>query len=172
MQRPNHCPIAANSCNCEPESIPLDINTSRENPILTWVCSLGLAFLIAYAISPPASTLLLLADQLGGWTSDIGMPAVLALQLAAFALSLIWLSRMRSMNQRIGNGLKTAGILLLLPLPMMILFVALQAAQETGAEQGSATAAFFMLMIFGGAYGVLGLGLLIGGIVTARRDGP
>ncbi|QEI08512.1 hypothetical protein FXN63_23740 [Pigmentiphaga aceris] len=145
------------------------MTVSRHHPALIWAGTLALAFLIAYAANPVVSTLLLAADRWGGMPPS-GMKFISVVQVVVFALSLFWLLRMARLQQRIGNGLKTAGILFLLSLPAMIVIAIVENTQATSGDHGSAAAAFFMVLIFGGAYGVIGAALLIGGIVIARRD--
>lgn len=144
---------------------------SHHHPAVIWVCNIGLAILIAYAAAPVGSSILIATEEWAGLSKGIGSKVVMAIPAIAFVVSLIWLSRMPSIQRRIGNGLKAAGILLLLSLPVLIVVAIVENMQPTvAADHGAGTAALFMVFIFGGAYGLMGLVLLIAGIFMLRRE--
>jgi len=144
---------------------------SPQHPAVIWACNIGLAILIAYAASPVGSAVLIATEKWAGLSNGIGAKLVMAVPAIAFVLSLIWLSKMSTLVRRIGNALKTAGILLLLSLPVLIVVAIVENMKpEVGGEHGAGTAAVYLVFLFGGAYGIVGLVLLVAGIVTLRRE--
>ncbi len=147
------------------------MKTSRHHPAVIWACNIVLAIMIAYAAVPVGSSILIATEEWAGLSQGIGSKAVNAIPGIAFVVSLIWLSRMPTIQWRIGNGLKTAGILLLSSLPVLMVVAIVENMQPAVAgDHGAGTAAVYMVFLFGGAYGILGLCLLIAGIVMLRRE--
>jgi hypothetical protein len=146
------------------------MKTSLHHPALVWACNIGLAILISYASTPVGSSVLIATEEWAGLQQGIGSKAVMAIPTIAFVVSLIWLSRMATIQRRIGNGLKAAGMLLLLSLPVLIIVAIVENMQPAGPDHGAGTAAIYLVFLFGGAYGILGLVLLIAGIFTLRRE--
>lgn len=144
---------------------------SHHHPALIWACNIGLAILISYAASPVGSAVLIAIEEWAGLPKGIGSKAVTAVPAIAFVLSLIWLSRMSTIYRRIGNALKTAGILLLLSLPVLIVVAIVENMKpDVGGDHGAGTAAVYLVFLFGGAYGIVGLVLLVAGVVMLRRE--
>jgi len=144
---------------------------SPQHPAVIWACNIGLAIMIAYASGPVGSSILIATEEWASLPPGAGSKAVMAVPAIAFVISLIWLSRMPTLYRRIGNALKTAGILLLLSLPVLIVVAVVENMQPGGTgPQGNGSAAIFLVFLFGVGYGLLGLGLLVAGIVTLRRE--
>lgn len=144
---------------------------SHHHPAVIWAFSIGLAIMIAYAAAPVASSILIAAEEWAGLPQAIGSKALMAVPGIAFVVSLMWLARMPSIRQRIGKALKTAGILLLLSLPVLIVVAIVENMQPAvPGDHGAGAAAIYLVFLFGGAYGILGLCLLIAGVFMLRRE--
>lgn len=140
-----------------------------EHPAKKWVSIVLLAALAGYAASPPMSVGLAMLED-GGLPSPVGiMPAILGVQAATCVAALVWLAREADFWTRISKGLRLAGWLLVAALAALVVLTIKNAMTDTSPDQGAATASFFMLIIFGGYYGIQGLILLIAGHWAKRR---
>ena len=87
----------------------------------------------------------------------------------ATAAATLHLAKFPSIRRKIESLLIWAGLVLLTPIPLLLGFMMIEASADTSPDKGGAVAAFFMLIIFGGAYGGLGAILLIVGLVQRRN---
>lgn len=140
-----------------------------ERPVATWLSALLPALVIAYAIGPLLSCVLMLFEGAESLSRINIVPLIVGAQAVTFVAATWLLRRIPGLWLRIGTGLQRAGWLLLATLPVLILLTILIARQDTSLDSGAATAGFFMLIIFGGYYGLQGAILLgIGALAKGR----
>lgn len=89
--------------------------------------------------------------------------------LKTMAISTLHLSKLPSIRRKVESVMIWAGLLLVATIPLMLGIMMIEAYTDTSPDKGGAVAAFFMLIIFGGAYGGLGVILLIAGFVQRRN---
>ncbi|ARO13857.1 hypothetical protein BVG79_00505 [Ketogulonicigenium robustum] len=147
----------------------MDTPTPAERPFLRWATIIGLAVLIAYAASPLTSALVAAASLTA--SADIGLIPVVVIQLIALIAALIWLARISGTTLRISRGLIATGALFLLALPAVIITALVGAALANDGDPGGPAAAVFMVIIFGGFYGLIGAGFIFGGL-SLRKPAP
>lgn len=132
-----------------------------------WVSVIAMAMLTAYSTHPLLTLLLQVVDDT---TQHIGasfMTLMMAGLLLVFGGAVLALLRKETPLLRAELGCRWSGMMLWLTIPVMVQIVWLQAMAENGADHGGATAAFFMLMIFGGYCAILGTVLL--GVASVLR---
>lgn len=134
-----------------------------------WASALGMALLTAYAAHPFLTTVLLVAEDPDAQTRSNFTALMLGGLCVVFALALVVLLRQPNPRMRVEKGCLWSGALLWLTVPVMVLIVWMTAAAENGADHGSATAAFFMLLIFGGYCAIFGTVLLGVSYVMRKR---
>jgi len=110
-----------------------------------WVAALVMSLVIAFSAGTLLSTALMLVP---------GIPApilALPMQAVVFVTSALLLVRIESPQLRWGWGCLAAGLVLLLTIPCIVLIAVLDAGTAGGlaADRDSATALFFVLLIFG-----------------------
>lgn len=127
------------------------------------------ALLVAYAAHPLTSFALLMLEGFGVVLGGAFMPIQLTVQAVVFGLALVWQLKMPSISRSFESAALCAGICMLLAIPAVILLAFVEVAKDTSVDQGGATASFFMVIIFGGYYGIQGLALLIAGLVMRKR---
>lgn len=140
-----------------------------KDTVVKWVSVIAMAMLTAYSAHPLLTFLLQFAEESGIALDRLYMPLMMVGLFAVFVVAAVWLAPKVGVLLRIELGCRCSGILLWLTIPIMVAMVFLVAAQENGTDQGGATAAFFMLMIFGGYCAIVGSILLFVSEVLRRR---
>lgn len=127
------------------------------------------ALLVAYSVHPITSVLLMALEEFGLEIGGAFMPALLVLQAIVFGLALLWLLKTPDTAHKFERATLWTGICLLMLIPLLIGLMFLEAASDNSPDQGGAVAGFFMVIIFGGFYGVQGIALLITSFVLRKR---
>lgn len=140
-----------------------------KDTVAKWASVIAMAMLTAYSAHPLLTILLQVADDLTQSIDKVFMPLMIGGLGAVFVVAALRLAPKVGVLLRIELGCRWSGILMWLTIPLMIAMVFIVSAQETGADQGGATAAFFMLLIFGGYYAIVGSVLLFASEVLRRR---
>lgn len=134
-----------------------------------WASVIAMALLTAYSAHPLLTFLLQFAEETTQGLGNAFMPLMLAGLFVVFVVAAFRLAPKVGALLRIELGCRWSGILMWLTIPIMVAMVFLVAAQENGTDQGGATAAFFMLLIFGGYCAIVGSVLLFVSEVLRRR---
>lgn len=141
---------------------------ARRDWAIKWGSVITMALVIAYSTHPLLTVVLQLAD---GTTQQVGanfMTLMLGGLAVVFAAAVFALIPQENAGLRIEKGCRWSGTLLWLTIPVMILITWLTARAENGADHGGATAAFFMLMIFGSYCAIIG-SIFLGVAMFMRR---
>lgn len=134
-----------------------------------WAFNALLALPIALASQAMISLLLVMIDPDGDRLGQHISYAIIAAQAVIFAVATLHLAKFPSIRRKIESLLIWAGLVLSTTIPLLLGFMMIEASADTSPDKGGAVAAFFMLIIFGGAYGGLGAILLIVGLVQRRN---
>lgn len=135
---------------------------------MRWSSVLAMAVLTAYSAHPAFTVLLQVIDETTQWVGAHFATLTLAWLGLVFVAAVLALRRIPTVMERVEAACRWSGVLLLLTLPVLVSMVWVQAAAESGADQGGAAAAFFLLLIFGGYYAILGV-VLLGAATLLRR---
>ncbi len=143
----------------------------ENNPWQRRLVAIAAAFLICYAAHGLTSTLLLIPESFGMDLGNAFMPIFLGLQCVIFLLALLWQLKITEPLRNFETATFSAGILLLLVVPVLIAIAVIEARHDTSPDRGAATAAFFMLIIFGGFYALQGIvAFAISFVLRKRRQ--
>lgn len=127
------------------------------------------ALLVAYSAHALTSMILIFLEESGLLTGGAFMPVLLTIQAVIFGMALIWQLKMPNLARSFESAALVAAAFLLLAIPAVMLVALRPGAGDTSPDQGAGAAGFFMVIIFGGFYGLQGLVLLIAGLVLRRR---
>ena len=122
-----------------------------------WASIIGAAMLVAYCAHPLLTYVLLLVDGEEGRITSSYMSFFMAGLIAVFLIAAYVLKRRLSPRLRFEAATLWGGLLMWATIPFMVLSVWLAAH----ISQDGGTAAFFMLLIFGGYCAIMGTILLI-----------
>ena len=137
-----------------------------------WAFNVLLALPIAVASQAMLSLLVIMTDPDGDRLGQHISYVIIAVQVAIFAIATLHLAKFQSIRRKVESVLIWAGLVLVATIPLMLGIIMIEASIDTSPDKGGAVAAFFMLIIFGGAYGGLGVILLIIGFLQrwSRRE--
>lgn len=128
-----------------------------------------LALPVALASQAMISLLLGMIDPESEHLGKYIIYVVLAVQLVIWALTTLHLAKFSAILRKVECVMIWAGLVLVATIPLIFGIMMIEAHTDTSPDKGGAVAAFFMLILFGGAYGGIGMILLIAGFMLRRN---